>query len=63
LEESLAWCHLLYIQTKQEILIDYNWAAIHALACALKTRRIIRAREAKQIMLAGEAAFFVQYEK
>jgi hypothetical protein len=47
-EEAMAWCNLLLIQTRQELLIDYNWAAIILLARRLKSDRFLSSWQARQ---------------
>jgi hypothetical protein len=48
-EEAMAWCNLLLIQTKQDLCIEYNSAAIVQLARRLKSDKILSSREARRI--------------
>jgi len=50
LEEALAWCHFLYLNTRNELTGDRNWKAVKALANRLKTEKRLGAREARRII-------------
>jgi hypothetical protein len=50
LEEALAWCNLIYIQTRQDLLTARNWAAIMVLAKELRGNKLLSSRDTRRII-------------
>ena len=49
LDEAIAWCNLLFIQAKQDLLLDRNWAAVMVLANTLKKEKQISSRRMREL--------------
>jgi hypothetical protein len=62
LEEAMAWCHLLSIQTKQELLLQRNWTAVMCLARELRSAKFLPSRAVRRIIEAAWADFFASRE-
>jgi hypothetical protein len=57
LEEALAWCNLIYIQTKQDLLTPRNWATIMILAKELRSKKFLSSRDTRRIISEGELRY------